>query len=316
MKYLTRLMLSGLIMVTAVTIGSADVVVDGQVIQGADISQISIDPVSGDINIAAGGLYTLTKDTEPPPGPNAVINTLTASSTTVLVGDAITVSWSTTDADSCTPSGGTGGWSSQVISLPSGISSSLTMSTVGSFSFRLDCSNATPTQTFRTVTVQVNDVVAPPNPSNCPDPTLTGGIREWGTHFGSSWPDPTYAEVVTAIGDTSYLAIGFNTGAISDDGGFTTITHTSTSGIRLGAISECPGDFKDYLPDISAACTEEFFIGGSVKWNTVAGYQFGQCNLEPNTTYYLNLTFTDGVDPATDRCVSSSACRTILRVWH
>ncbi|NNL95275.1 MAG: hypothetical protein HKO64_06595 [Xanthomonadales bacterium] len=298
------------------TVGSADVVVDGQVIESADISEISIDPISGDINITAGGLYTVTKDGNPPPGPNVVINSLTASDTVILVGESITISWSTTDADSCTPSGGDGGWDSEVISLPSGTSSSLTMATSGSFNFRLDCSNDTPSQTFRTVTVQVNDDVDPPNPSNCPDPALTGGTRDWATHFGTNWPDPAYAEVVTAIGDSSYLALEFNTGNIVEDGGFTTITHTSTSGIRLGAISECPGDFVDHLPDAVGACTEEFFIGGSVKWNTNSGYQFGQCNLEPNTTYYLNLTFTDGLDPQTNRCVSSSACRTILRVWH
>lgn len=316
MKYSTKLMLTGLLWVNGVTVGSADVVVDGQVIDSADISAISVDPVSGDINVTAGGLYTVTRDSEPPAGPNVVINSFTASSNTILEGQSVTLSWTTTDAASCTPSGGGGGWSSQSISLPSGVSSSLTLATAGSYTFRLDCQNATPSSTFRTVTVQVNSDVEPPGPSNCTAPTINGSVATWADIFNTQWPDPRLTEQIVAIPRSGYLAIEFNTGSVQEDGGFTTITHTSTSGNRLGAISECPGDFSEALPSSVFACTELMYIGGGVGWNSFTSPKSGFCNLQPNTTYYLNLTFTDGESSATDRCEASSSCRTILRVWR
>lgn len=316
MKYSTKLMLTGLLWVNGMTVGSADVVVDGQVIDSADISSISIDPVSGDINVTAGGLYTVTRDSEPPSGPNVVINSFTASSNTILEGQSVTISWTTTDADSCTPSGGGGGWSSQSISLPSGVSSSLTIATAGNYTFRLDCQNATPSSTFRTVTVQVNSDTEPPEPSNCTAPTINGSVATWADIFNTQWPDPRLTEQIVAIPRSGYLAIEFNTGNVQEDGGFTTITHTSTSGNRLGSISECPGDFSEALPGSVFSCTELMYIGGGVGWNSFTSPKSGFCNLQPNTTYYLNLTFTDGESSTTDRCEASSSCRTILRVWR
>jgi hypothetical protein len=314
MKVSIRLVLLCLGLVNGVTTSSADVIIDGQVIQAADISAISIDPVSGDINVNAGGLYTVSRDTDPQTGPTVVINSLTASSTSIIAGQAITISWSTKDADTCTPSNGTGGWSSQVISLPNGSSSAITLSTPGTYSFRLNCSNATPTSTFRTVSVTVNE--DDPVTTNCPTPTLAGSTISWASHFGSNWPDPTYAQKLTTIPRAGYLAIEFHTGNVVEDGGIASINHTSTYGDRFGSISECPGDFSQHLPDTVSRCTELWYIGGGIGWNTQAGDQSRQCNLEANTTYYLNVTFTNGVDPTTDRCVGSFGCKTYISVSH
>lgn len=314
MKLSIRLVLLSLGLVNGVATSSADVIIDGQVVQSADISAISIDPVSGDINVTAGGLYTVTRDDDPQSGPTVVINSLTASSTSILEGQAITISWSTTDAETCTPSNGGGGWSSQTITLPSGTSSSLTLATAGTYTFRLDCSNSTPSNTFRTVSVNVSP--DDPGPSDCPTPTLAGNTIDWANHFGSVWPDPTYAQKLTTIPRAGYLAIEFNTGSVVEDGGISSINHTSTYGDRFGAISECPGDFSQRLPDTVANCTELWYIGGGIGWNTLAGDQSRQCDLQPNTTYYLNVTFTDGVNPATDRCVGSFGCKTYISVSH
>jgi len=315
MKYLIRLMILSLGLVNGMTTSSADVIIDGQVVQAADISAISVDPISGDVNVTAGGLYTVTRETGPETGPTVVINSLTASNNSILEGESVTISWATTDADSCTPVNGGGGWSSQVIGLPSGTSASFTLATAGTYTFRLNCSNATPTSTFRTVSVVVSAEVVP-NPTNCPTPALAGNTVAWSSHFGQAWPDPTYAEKLTSIPTRGYLAIEFNTGSIVENGGIASIQHTSTSGDRLGAISECPGDFSERLPDSILRCTENWYIGGGIGWNTFDGNQSGQCNLEPNTTYYLNLTFTNGVNPLSDRCVSTGSCRTIMRVSH
>lgn len=317
MKISTRLAIFGLCLVNGMATGyAADVIIDGQHVQAADISNITIDPVTGDISVSAGGLYTVTRseDDNPDSGPSVVINSFTTSASTILEGQSVTLSWDTTDADSCEPSQGGGGWSNKTITLPSG-QTDVTLNTAASYTFRLDCSNDTPSSTFRTVTVNV-EAQSTDTPTDCPSPTLSGNTVGWQGHFGSAWPDPSYAEVLTTIPRAGYLAIKFATGSVVEDGGTASILHTSTGGDRLGAISECPGDFSERLPDTLSKCTEQWYIGGSIKWNTLDGDQLGECDLESNKTYYLNLTFTDGVDPNTDRCSSSTSCKTIMRVWH
>ncbi|MDX1460812.1 MAG: hypothetical protein R3348_07125 [Xanthomonadales bacterium] len=323
MKSSTRLMLLGLLLVNGMTVTHADVVVDGQVIEGADISDISIDPVSGNVNITAGGLYTVTKDGEPPAGPSVVINSLTASDTSILEGESVSISWVTTDADSCAPSSGGGGWSSASTPVPSGTAGPFTLPTAGTYTFRLTCQNDTPSSTFRTVSVNVSADTPPPVPSSCPDPALSGAVTSWFSMFDAVWPSPRYREVIATLPRRGYLAIEFDTGSAVGDGGVSTITHTSTNGLRFGAISECPGDFSEHLPlhpntgevDVTA-CTESWYIGGSIKWSIGQGYTFGHCHLDPDKTYYVNLTFTDGVDPLSDDCESSTTCRTYVRVWE
>jgi hypothetical protein len=320
MKLPIRLAVLGFCLANGASVGTADVIVDGQVIQGADISSISIDPVSGDVNIAAGDLYTVTRDGEPPPGPQVTIDTLDATPSTILVGESTVVSWTTTNADSCTPSQGAGGWDQQAIALPDGSSGPLTINTAGAYSFRLDCENATPDTTFRTKSVQVNEV--PPDPGAgdvCPEEyvsPLSGNVVSWESVNNFLWPNPSYAENTISIPRAGYLAIEFNTGDNTEiDGGMTTLTVTGTEGSRLGSISECPGDFSQHLPDILNKCTRTWFIGGTLNWSTQTVPDFYECALEPDTTYYLNLTFTDGESAETDRCVGS-VCRTRLRVFH
>ena len=318
MKFIVRLMIFALVLGNGMSQLSADVIIDGQNILEADISEISIDPISGDVTVIAGGLYTVTREDGGGGGPTVSMGPLVASDTSILEGQSITISWTTADAESCTPSNGGGGWSGQSISLPDGTSDSITLATAGSYTFTLTCSNSTPSQTARSVTVVVNEDTPEPT-GNCPaeyTPPLSGGTVSWLTHFGTTWPNPAYAQVLTYVQTAGYFAIAFDTGTIVEDGGITTIRHTSTYGNRLGAISTCPGDFSQYLPNNDEDfCTRNWYIGGSLKWNTEPQTVLGECNLEPNTQYYFNLTFTNGVDPSTDRCSGTSNCRTIVNVW-
>jgi hypothetical protein len=320
MKFSIRLMILGLGLINGLTVGSADVLVDGQVIQEADISAISIDPISGDVIVSAGGLYTVTRDGDPPPGPQVIINTLTRSASPILENESVTISWTTTEADSCNTSGGGGGWAGENIpaqDLASG-QRTVTLALAGTYTFTLDCSNDTPTSTSRSVTVLVNEDVTPPPGPDCGTPTLSGSTVSWEGLLGFDWPDPGYSEKVIGIPTAGYLAIEFNTGDIvNEDGGVKSIPHISTQGSRLGAISECPGDFMDFLPDAEVLCKRTWFDGGTLNWSTDAFPAAWECELQPNTTYYLNLTFTDGVSADTDQCsASSGSCRTILRVFN
>lgn len=294
---------------------AADVYVDGQVIQGTDVTAITIDPASGDINISASGVYTVTRDggggqTQP----DVAINSFTASSVDVVEGTPITLSWVTTDALACTPSGGFGNWASQAINpIAAGTSSAITMTTAGSYLFTLNCTNDKPSSRTRNVTVNVTAAGGGGVPEECNDVTLAGSTTTWSEAFGDTWPNPRYWEGVKHIAKRGFLAIEFNTRFVTKSGGVSTIKHTSTGGTRLGAISECPGDFVNHLPDTASRCTQVWGTGGSISWST-SNPGSGDCALQPDTTYYFNLTFTDGLDPQTSNCTVSD-CRTTVRVW-
>ncbi|MGI9289779.1 MAG: hypothetical protein ACR2QG_00720, partial [Gammaproteobacteria bacterium] len=273
MKLSIRLVILGLVLVNGMAQVSADVIIDGQNILEADISEISIDPISGDVTVVAGGLYTVTRDGGGGGGPTVSMGPLVASDTSILEGESVTISWTTTDADSCSPSNGGGGWTGQSIALPDGSSDALTLATAGSYTFTLTCSNDTPSTTARSVTVQVDEDAPPPEPTgDCPAeyvPPLSGNTVTWATFFGTTWPNPAYAQVLTSVRTAGYLAIAFATGSIVEDGGITTIRHTSTYGNRFGAISKCAGDFSEHLPNNDDNfCTRNWYIGGSLKWNS------------------------------------------------
>jgi len=147
----------------------------------------------------------------------------------------------------------------------------------------------------------------PPVPTgNCDAPSLGGVTVDWSAFWdGAAFPDPVFKDIFTSIPRNGYLAIEFNAANYVDTGLLTTIESTATSGRRLGAISQCPGDF-----DVTDKCRHIWGVGGEIFWST-QGYSKA-CILEPNTTYYFNVTFTDGVDPASSECVNAN-CITKIR---
>jgi hypothetical protein len=145
-------------------------------------------------------------------------------------------------------------------------------------------------------------------PQTCSTAPLSGTIKSWQSFWMVSFPNPGYDNRFATIPKTGYLALKFNTGDLVEDGKMTTIETTVTDGLRLGSFSECPGDF-----DVAPECDYVWGISGGVRWATKG--RSGACQLKPNTTYYFNLTFTDGVDPATSSCLTSN-CVTTLQHTH
>lgn len=101
--------------------------------------------------------FRLPGSTPPPPNPNPVITSFTASSTSVTSGGSSNLSWATTNATSCTASGG---WSGAKATSGTNVSTgALTTSTT----FTLTCSGATgTTPATASVTVTVT-ATAPPS---------------------------------------------------------------------------------------------------------------------------------------------------------
>lgn len=225
--------------------------------------------------------------------PNAVsITSFSALQETVTAGENIELSWATENATSCVPSDGADGWASSVIDLPSG-NQHIKASTAGTHEFTLTCSGPVD-QESSAVSVTIEE-----SPYAC-NVQLTSRIkRTWTEMFREAFPGPRSDEVRVAIPVKGYYTIAFNTGTAKDTGFFGNIEASGTFGYRLSAVSRCAGDFN-VPPECSYAHGGD---NGGIIWTTEGAP--GRCQLEPNTTYYWNLTFTDGVDGDSSRCLGS-----------
>ena len=228
------------------------------------------------------------------------IESFTASPASITEGDTTTLRWTTRNASSCTASGvsGVDGWSGTVANQSAG--TQITIDTEGVYGFTLTCLDVSGGEDVVTTVVSVDQA------SLCSTPALDGNIQEWSSLWLVNFPKPTYDNRYVTIPRYGYHAIRFNTGNVQSNGRVATIETTTTDGVRLGAISECPGDF-----DVEPECDHTWGISGRISWTTVG--TVGSCALQPNTDYYVNLTYTDGENPSSTSC-NSSPC--ITNVQH
>ena len=229
------------------------------------------------------------------------LTSFTATPDMIDEGGTTTLSWSTVNAESCEATGGTTEWTENEITLPSG-STNVTIGTAGTYTFYLECQGPESDQQTSSATVTVNDV-----PQACDSVTLSGNIVNWSSFWSASFPDPVYENVSNIIvAQKGYLAIEFNTADFIDDGKISLLENPTTPGIRTGAYSECPGDFN-----VPSECKAVWGLGGGLRWSTNGSLD--SCELNPDTTYYFNVTFTDGEDLNTSTC-NNTPCR--INVQH
>lgn len=318
--------LAVMLLATAANVGAVDIQIDnGTVLLGSDIQDIKIDPVTGVIQVTTvSGTWDIVDGGPPNPGDPVPVVTLTVNgsgSATADTGTNVTIAWTVSDAASCSTSNGNATWLGTAITLSNGAASgskSIPVDFEGATPFTLSCVNGTNT-TNRSVTVTGVNPTPTPTGNDCPadySSPLNGDTISWDAAYGYTWPDPVLSERTFSIRRAGYLAIEFNTGNNPErQGGATTITYYLTGGDRLISFSPCPGDFSQYLPGSVAACTELEYNGGGLLWSTESAPRLNECKLKDNTTYYLNVTFTDGLSSTTDRC-TGSVCKTILRVYQ
>ncbi len=310
MRILNGLKLIGAIVAISGTASAADIIIDNQSIPGTDVNSITISPATGNLNIATIPGYTVTRNGTTPPPPSAVaITSFLATPATITEGQSTSLSWNTQNAASCTPtvtpaSNGAEAWAALSIGLPSG-STNITISTAGSYTFTLTCVDTANGSAVRNAVVTVNTPAPPPVPGSCATPSLTGIDDTWLELWGFDFPQPGFATRDDNIPFSGYKSYQFNTGNVVDNGLLTEVANTQTSGLRRGAISECPGDFN-----VAPECDHAWGIGGGITWATDG--KAGACQLQPNTTYYFNMTFTDGFDPNSSTC-SGSPCRITIQ---
>ena len=236
---------------------------------------------------------------------STAIASFTASPDSISEGESTTISWSTINAETCTPSGDLEEWNNSTLEVPLEVPSGelpITISTPGTYSLTLTCESETGNQGAATIPVTVAEY-------DCARTLPLGDEVPWLDVFDVAWPGPKSRQVVGTIPRYSYISLEFYTGQVEDTGAVSNFEATATTGSRLLAISKCPGDFN-VAPEcrVFSNAYQEY-----IYWSTTGVPDPAYCQLEKDTTYYWNTTFTDGVEPASSECVGTF-CLTTLRV--
>lgn len=286
------------------SMATADVILNGiNSIPTADITGIQVNHVNGNLMITTSSAYTVTKGSTEPSDPVAVsITSFSASPSSINEGQSSTVSWTTQNADSCAISDNVGQLNGPVAVNDS---ANLTIATAGSYSITLTCQGLSG-PVSRTTTIIVN-APAPSPKTTCSASPLSGVTKTWNSFWGVNFPQPGYANKNATLARSGYMALKFETGSIVDSGLLVTVGNTITSGVRTGAISVCPGEFR-----VAKECDHVWGLGGGISWATNG--KTGACQLKPNTTYYFNVTFTDGFDSRSSTCTTSNCISTLQHV--
>jgi hypothetical protein len=253
----------------------------------------------GGTPVVANAILTISEN------PVVTINSFSVSPTSLDTTGAVTVSWNVSEATSCTAQEGFGTWSGSV-SANAGNNQQVVNATVsGNYIFTLFCQNATSNDSASSVTISVNEPTG-----NCTPPTLAGSTVAWEDIRLAAWPFPSFQQDFVGVGQGQYLAVEFFTGSVIASGAVSTIPASITNGNRLITFAPCPGQFTEQ----PSQCSFQWGLGGTLGWSTDSSADAAFCPLLPNTTYYMNITFTDGVNVSTDTCerIFGSACFTEL----
>ncbi len=172
------------------------------------------------------------------PVPAAGITAFSVSPTGMSSGQAASLSWSTSNATSCTGSGdtGTGVWNGSVGTASSGFSTGV-LTTPGSYSYTLTCTGPGGTSTPSTVIVNVSN--APPSAAVVSQFTASPTTLSTGQAATLAWSSTNATSCTASGGSGADLwsgamptsSMGFSTGAIANTGTFTyTLTCTGPGG--------------------------------------------------------------------------------------
>jgi len=237
----------------------------------------------------------------------------------------VTFTWNTSNAASCEPIFGNVEWRQSTIAPLDSGSVDITMDeATPDIRFRLRCLDPDGNQLIRGTALVVT-APAGNNDTNpdCPNPQIArqgDSVDTWDELFrnisGSAqgFPNTLDSEVQVNVNPERYKQFSFDTGSFVGAGNLTTVG--LNDGIRRMSISECPGVFSE--AEVGAECSKEQWTGTTVAqivyWSTTGspasnGSQtFPTCQLDPNKTYYLNVTYADfGVEGET---VEGSHCNT------
>lgn len=208
---------------------------------------------------------------------------LTASLPEVSVGDSVEIAWRTENASACSFVGGSAGWREGVASLPAG-ATSVVIDFEGPRSFGLSCTGEAGDTAVEEVVVTG---VAAEVPPDCSVQDVDEGVDfDWSDIFFATFPDKLQSNHDRSMFGDEYFSVAFHTGA--HEGTLSVSTVALQGGVRWLSISRCPGQFTTNTPP---ACTFIQGIGGALQASTDPNGS--GCVLEPDTDYFINVTYVD-----------------------
>jgi|CXWL01.1.fsa_nt_gi hypothetical protein len=246
------------------------------------ISAVSIDPSTGNV-IVRSSTGTLNSCTSPV-AQNATINSFTTNAGTVLPGGAFTLSWSSSNTTSCTPSQGSGTtWPNLGTLSTSGSIGITAPQAQGTTTYQLSCTNGS-TSDIRTVNVIVS--TGPP-PGDC-TAISPGSMSEFNSTFGLAWPayNDKFRQIIT---NGQYQSLHFTATASQTQFGSITTSGYPDDGDGQGvvSISTVPGCFTASALGANCMSAPGYLFG--VSW-TNGQSQFA-CKLTPGGSYYVNVYY-------------------------
>ncbi len=251
----------------------------------ASVSAVSIDPSTGNVIVRSsnGSLNQCTSPTVQ----NPTINSFFASSGTVQPGGSITLSWSSSNTTSCTPSQGSGtNWPNFGTLGTSGNQTFSAPQSQGTITFQLTCTNGAQNATQTTsVTVQQQG-----GGGTCTAVYPQGAIGEFTGTFGQAWP--AYNDKIRQfVTNNQYFSLRFTATASATQFGSINTTGFPGDGDGNGrvSISTTPGCFDANI--IGERCVGAASTYPGVSWTN--GQSSFVCKLNPGQTYYVNFYFPD-----------------------
>lgn len=276
-----------------------------------DGTTVQVDPISGNLT-ATPFDPTICSSGASCDDVQVDVTQFSASPPSVTQGANVSLQWNSRGAWECEGSGLPGTTWNGAGKLPSGGQSVNTAALApDTYSAQILCSNG-PVSDQQSVALTV---VEGEPPTDCqlegrvPPPGITqdtnilynifnqplgGDARTWDDIFGGLFPDS--GSVFWNSNRDTYISLEFTTAGVGvgTDGRFE-INNPQGSfdfGLSLVTFSQCPGDFTDQVdPD----CKKQINNGG-INW-TVGVNPFQDCELEPNSTYYLNVLHTTRTQP-------------------
>jgi len=279
-------------------------------------------PDSNGQPIAASRTVTFTDDTQA----LVTIDSFNILETTAQQGNMINFEWNTTlqnnpSAPTCTLVSDTDGVINDVGpiqvdgSQQSSTATILADAPTGSQSFTFSCrpDSMTPAtdQATDSVTIEAGSGSTvdcsnfPPPPGTSRDTSMA---TTWNEVF-SFWPGGSGNTETINVRNGQYMALEFTANSESVTfGGYTWGKPTSGLGPQANAVvsySQCAGDFNPDIQGDGQQDPECVFaaLNGSVQWQLPPA-ELGSCQLEPGTTYFLNIIFGEAGSPATSSCPS------------
>ena len=253
-------------------------------------------------------------------GPADVVVTLSfdgaqASDISLDAGEDLPVSWTSTGADQCSPTGTIDAWT-DLAGSTFGTSGNADVTISSSGELGISCEGAggvTEVGPFliEAASFDCDDVALPGDwqrvTVGChldnPGRECTELLGEDGVFGGSSFPPSSVTRLLGITGNNQgkrYLAMRFDTGDIADDD-FDVISiaepqgdANTTNAMKFITFSKCPGNF-DRDAVIEEMGSDGCFartLAQNMGWGGPSTNPATVCQLQPNQTYYMNIVYT------------------------